>query len=852
MSRAASRFTVIAAALALVGVCVMAARPTPAAAISGKQPLAVVLCKFKDKTDEPHDIAYYKEQYSETGAGKRGVFDYWKDVSYGKLDLTGTVVKGWYTVPYNVADWQKLPKGSHASLCAAQATNDIDFNKFAGVVALTNQVGLNEDLSGGPPPTTIAGTTYPSLGRMIAEQDQWFNGILHESGHSFGIPHSRTLSQQPGNSDYGDIYDVMSCLGCIGTVTPWNPRNTGGPGLNAVQLKTAGWLDRNLTSFDNSSCRQQTIQLAALNQPEASGYLSAQLPANFQISKPVGPVNTATDHYTVELRDSTGWDAGIGLSMVLIHLRGADGYSYWVDQSGIAGQYYGAGNVMIEGDEYVDAARNSYVAVNAVDAVAHTATVTLGACKIDADITYTGDTQADYSDPATLKGTLTVRGTSAPIPDKLVTLSLEGQQCAARTDVAGVATCSITVAGKPGAATAGASFAGNPAYNATSGSAGFTINKETTKLTYGGATTSDYNDPFTASATLVDPDGAGGPIANKPVVFKLGASDSCTATTDATGKASCAITPTQVPGSYSIVATFDGDDFYVGSGDTKPFTITRQQTFLTYDGPAKIANDFPATMKGTLTEEKPGGAPVAGRTVTFTLGGGSSAQTCASLTDAAGKAQCTIASVAQSASATTVSAKAAFAGDAFYLASSASATVKLLYYTGRAYGASIDLLSSLLVFPPQADTGSIQTSVRSQTTRSALFASLPLVTGSGLTGSVTTGLGTSTARGTATSVSIGLPGVPVIAATGVEATSTSTCAAATATTKITALKVGGVAVDLSAAPSTINAGVATIRVNEQSPVPGADKGVLVYALHVSAPGVADVIVGAARSDIHNC
>src|ERR671933_438704 len=76
-----------------------------ATAISGTQPLAVVLCKFSDKTNEPNPASYYQTMFSETGAGQNGVYDYWKAVSYGQLDLTGTIVKGWYTLDQTVAQW---------------------------------------------------------------------------------------------------------------------------------------------------------------------------------------------------------------------------------------------------------------------------------------------------------------------------------------------------------------------------------------------------------------------------------------------------------------------------------------------------------------------------------------------------------------------------------------------------------------------------------------------------------------------------------------------------------------------------------------------------------------------------
>jgi hypothetical protein len=83
---------------------------------------------------------------------------------------------------------------------------------------------------------------------------------------------------------------------------------------------------------------------------------------------------------------------------------------------------------------------------------------------------------------------------------------------------------------------------------------------------------------------------------------------------------------------------------------------------------------------GLLTEDD--GAPaIAGRSVTFTLGGGSSAQSCTGLTDGAGRAACDIAGVDQPLGAGTVT--AAFAQDDYYLASSDSESVILYAFPSR-------------------------------------------------------------------------------------------------------------------------------------------------------------------------
>jgi M6 family metalloprotease-like protein len=640
-----------------------------ASAITGNQPIAVVLCKFTDRTGEPHPQSYYQNMFSETGAGQSGVFDYWKDNSYGQLDLTGTVVKGWYTVPKTVAEWNALPRNGKVDACATQADPDIDFSKYAGVVTLTNQTGFQEDLFGAGPPTAINGTTYANLGRMDSEEDQQFNGILHESAHLLRIQHSRILSQTPQQDDYGDQYDIGSCLGCYGTTSPWgaNGFRGAGPGSNVVQRDTAGWIaaGRKTELLNGGSCTQSSIQLAALNHPEAAGFLEATIPASIFIKK-IG-TSTTSDHYAVELRERSGWDAGIPADSVLVHLHGQDTYSYLVDQSGLpgAGSFFYTSvfnpEALALGDEYVDLPNKAVVAVNGMDASTHLATVTLASCKINAALGNLGPASGDFSDTVTLTADLTVSGSGAPVPNQPVTLSIGTQSCSASTDAAGHGACQVTLNQHPGSYTLSASFAGDQAYNAANASTPFTINQEQSQLTYTGATTSDYHDAFTASATLVDPDG-GGPIAGKSVTFTLGASDTCTATTTSAGVASCSITPNQVPGPYTITAAFGPDTDYQSSGATQPFAITREQTTTIYTGPTVILQGASGVkLEGKLLED--GVTPISGRTLTLKLG----AQSCTGTTGANGVAGCTLTFTGALGG---QQLSAIFAGDAYYLPSS--------------------------------------------------------------------------------------------------------------------------------------------------------------------------------------
>ncbi|MFI7634947.1 choice-of-anchor P family protein [Nonomuraea sp. NPDC049400] len=846
----AKPYVFLVAVLALTAVWAV---PSPARAISGNHPLAVVLCKFTDQQDEPHNVAYYEDMFSQSGAGKKGVFDYWKDVSYGNLDLTGTIVKGWYTADKTVAEFNVLNRASQIDVCASKADPDIAFEDFAGVVVLTNHTNLNGPLFGGGPPTQIGGKTYPALGRMAAEEDQALSGILHETGHSFGLDHSRKLSTS--TSHYNDKYDVMSCFGCY-TTPKHSYQGDGGPGLNAVMLEIAQWLPPNrVSTFDNNQCRQQTYTMAALNHPEAGGPLELRIPASVSIPNAADASGqttstTTSDYYTVELRSKSGWDQGIPQDAFVLHLKGQDNISYWVDAAG----------GMTAGKVYADAAQKAYVAVNSIDPTpASTGVVTLASCKINAKLAYSGPTSGDYHDPVTLTADLAVDPSAAPIPNARVNLSLGSQSCSDVTDVSGRASCQIVLDQVPGTYSVEASYAGNDVYNAQTSTKTFTINKRNTVVQYTGPAKVTNGSAATFQATLAEKDGD--QIEGRTVSFTLGTgatAQTCGGKSDPAGVARCEISRVLQPaGQTAMRVAFAGDDFYVASGADATVEALKGKASVSYGGPSNIANDFPATFQATLTQEDRS-IPLENRTVTFTVGSGSSAQKCSGTTDAGGHAKCTIAKVAQPATATGVGVQVAFAGDDFFLPAGASATVKLLYYTGRSYGLS----AKVALLPPTvvSDTGEVSTAAKSANEKSAASVSLGIVSASAVSASVTTGAGTSTGRATTGDVTIGVPGLPVIRATDVRATSQSTCqvgpftATATGTVTIGSLTVGGIVQPTTTvAPNTvIRVGTATITLNEQKPVPGSSAGSLVNAIHISAPGVADVVVSAARSDIHNC
>lgn len=296
-------------------------------------------------------------------------------------------------------------------------------------------------------------------------------------------------------------------------------------------------------------------------------------------------------------------------------------------------------------------------------------------------LTYTGATTGDYNDSVTLSANLTSGG--APIVGATVdfTNTFGGAPCSGVTDGGGNASCDTTPSALPGSYTGTATFTGSASYGQSSTTFNFTETQEDTAVTITGPTTADYTDAVSVSARLNDPTG-GAAISGKTLKFVLGSgagTETCfTPPTDASGNASCSITPNQVPGPYTLTATFAGDAFYLGSSQGVAFTITKEDTAVAFTVSSATTSDYhdAATVQAQLTDPT-GGAPIAGKSLTFVLGAGTGTETCVTPpTDASGNASCSITPNQAAGSYTLTS---SFAGDAFYLPSSAAASFTITH-----------------------------------------------------------------------------------------------------------------------------------------------------------------------------
>jgi hypothetical protein len=160
-------------------------------------------------------------------------------------------------------------------------------------------------------------------------------------------------------------------------------------------------------------------------------------------------------------------------------------------------------------------------------------------------------------------------------------------------------------------------------------------------FTYNGAASGHYNDAATLSTVLTD--AVALPIANQPVTLAT-AGQSCSATTDSTGTASCQVTPVVDPGSYTITQTFAGAPGYNAVTDTsKTFTVTKEESQLVNPGTLTVHYHDPVTVSAQLVdpasvaEGESLATGIAGKTVTFTLGG---TDTCNGTTLSSGSVSC--------------------------------------------------------------------------------------------------------------------------------------------------------------------------------------------------------------------
>ena len=313
-------------------------------------PWAIILVRFRDQTEALPALTKYQELFTSVGNNKLNMVDYFKDMSHRKLDLNGSHVFGWYTLPLLKANYvgntYPQPQGKlnrNGLLDAARAAavaNGVDLTQYAGVVV--SALGA-VDLCGW-------------VGGMAALCDSFSltpSLLGQEMGHGYGLDHAR---HNNSIEDYTDPWDVMSTAAFPAMQATNRDWGTVGPALNAWNMRSRGWLNESRVWKMSAHSYTETIQLRPLHHYNRLGWLAIQV-----------------DEFLIEFRVKEKWDAAIPRPCILIH-RFQNNQSYLMSSASgsddfIAGDTFERGNAIHNFLPYVS------IQVDNLDPATHTATV---------------------------------------------------------------------------------------------------------------------------------------------------------------------------------------------------------------------------------------------------------------------------------------------------------------------------------------------------------------------------------------------------------------------------------------------------------------------------------------------
>jgi hypothetical protein len=277
-------------------------------AVPPPSPWAILLCHPSDVLPAPGSSRRYVDYFTEAGCGAGGAHDYWDDLSYGACDLRGSRVFNWLDLGHTSAELLAIAGPAQRQQAfdwgmAAARNSDVDLTAFAHKIVALN-VNADQGAVGGGGVFTYAD------GR---EFEPTF--MFHEMGHELGLAHSFG-DGRPGS--YCDVFDIMSAMNVQSFVDAFGRRS--GPTLNAISREWLGWMPaarvRDLGAVD----RGETVLLAPLNRPEASGFLMLKFQAPSR-----DPAQTIPSTYSIEFRERKGWDRGFAAAHVPIHEVRTDG-----------------------------------------------------------------------------------------------------------------------------------------------------------------------------------------------------------------------------------------------------------------------------------------------------------------------------------------------------------------------------------------------------------------------------------------------------------------------------------------------------------------------------------------------
>jgi hypothetical protein len=115
------------------------------------QKFALILCNFTDVAISPNTPPSYFQNYLTPGSG--GLLDYWHDISYGQVSLSGSTVYGWWPSQYSLIQDGARGRGDFIAEARRLAmANNVDLSPYYGLMvffnANTDGGNLGRDMNG--------------------------------------------------------------------------------------------------------------------------------------------------------------------------------------------------------------------------------------------------------------------------------------------------------------------------------------------------------------------------------------------------------------------------------------------------------------------------------------------------------------------------------------------------------------------------------------------------------------------------------------------------------------------------------------------------------------------------------
>jgi hypothetical protein len=234
----------------------------------------------------------------------------------------------------------------------------------------------------------------------------------------------------------------------------------------------------------------------------------------------------------------------------------------------------------------------------------------------------------------TASATLSEFPSAVAVVGSTVTFGYGGSSVAVPTEALGLATNLFAAGGSSGTYNFVVDFPGDDTFGPSSDSNNAVTVAPRPVTIVGSAVPAIFaNEIFTASATLTDTRLGGAAIVGETMRFTY-KGQVLTAPTNASGFAAVVYNAGSSSGTLSFLAELQETSVYAAGTDTPAVTVQPRPTTLNGAAVASVIRNELFLASATLTDDRLGGAAIAGQTIDFTYG----ASTAAALTDAGGTA----------------------------------------------------------------------------------------------------------------------------------------------------------------------------------------------------------------------